>query len=245
MSTTLPTREAFFETDFVITLDLSKTGIEKSCGICMETLSSPAKTPCGHIFDFECAKTWFDTNNTCPMCRTHLYQPSQVTPALPVHIEGMELGLSLDETAVIRSVGEFDSRMQGMEENDTFIVPPGSQVFINSGAMILEAAGAAIWLKPNVGDGDPERMCRPEWISIVQGVDRFLAEWHGRTLPAEYFLTLLTQVVWDELVWKVKRAGLPQYPAYTVGHWSFEWDLERFCDYLVFCGVDHLQSRAQ
>jgi hypothetical protein len=27
------------------------------------------KLPCGHILGFVCAKTWLDSNNTCPYCR--------------------------------------------------------------------------------------------------------------------------------------------------------------------------------
>ncbi|KAK5122460.1 hypothetical protein LTR85_004044 [Meristemomyces frigidus] len=245
MDLTLPSREAFFETGFVRTATASEGDMKTGCGICIQPLTSPAKTPCGHVFDFECAEVWFDINNTCPMCRTHLYQAAQVTPTMPSYIEGMDIGLELDETAVTRSVLAFDSHMHAMDEKDTFVVPAGSQVFVDAGAMIIQAAGAAIWLKPNLGGSDPEDVCRPEWKRIVQGIDRFLAEWHGKTVSAECFETLLSQVVWDELVWKAKRPGLPQYPKYTVEQWPMEWDLKRLQDYVVFCGVEHLQSQSQ
>ncbi|KAF2465396.1 uncharacterized protein BDR25DRAFT_318279 [Lindgomyces ingoldianus] len=30
-------------------------------------------TPCGHIFGEKCLRTWFETVNTCPICRQELF----------------------------------------------------------------------------------------------------------------------------------------------------------------------------
>lgn len=192
MDTDLPSRAAFFEGGLLPPADLSEEDIEEGCAICIEPFFTPAKTPCGHIFDLECAKTWFDINHTCPFCRHPVYQLSQVTPILPVYIEAMDLDLSLDEAAVMRSVLAFDAHMQVMDGKDSFVVPPDSQVLVNQSAMIFEAAGAAIWLKPNLGGGDWEGVCRQEWIQIVNGIAGFLSEKRGEVLPAEYFKTLLS-----------------------------------------------------
>ena len=48
----------------------------ESCSICMENFSSNSivrkLNNCGHIFHVDCVDTWFETNITCPVCRTDL-----------------------------------------------------------------------------------------------------------------------------------------------------------------------------
>lgn len=196
----LPTRKDFEESGLVPITD-PRAG--DNCLFCLHPLTSPVKTSCGHIVDLECAKPWLDTNNTCPRCRTALYEPSEATPPIPYDMEGIELNIELDTVAIVRSFNVFEGHMQVMDDEDTFIVPEGSQVLMKHGTMILTAAGAAIWLKPNI-DGDPEEdVCRQEWIKTVDALDEFLAQKDGWKLNAGCFKALLHQTVWDEMVWQI------------------------------------------
>jgi hypothetical protein len=38
------------------------------------------RTPCNHLFGRHCLETWLSTQNTCPMCRTVLYELAPPTP---------------------------------------------------------------------------------------------------------------------------------------------------------------------
>ncbi|PIA98759.1 hypothetical protein CB0940_03758 [Cercospora beticola] len=44
------------------------------CDICYDAMVEPAHTPCGHVYCLECLLTWLDENNTCPTCRTKLFE---------------------------------------------------------------------------------------------------------------------------------------------------------------------------
>ena len=52
----------------------------EECPICTKSIPiniDNAKTPCGHIFCFGCIIKWIiENNNTCPLCRTNIYQKS-------------------------------------------------------------------------------------------------------------------------------------------------------------------------
>lgn len=48
---------------------------KKECTICMEAFQlGEARTiiPCTHDFHAKCINKWFETNNTCPICRTNI-----------------------------------------------------------------------------------------------------------------------------------------------------------------------------
>jgi len=45
---------------------------EVKCGICLDPVTSPASTICGHIFCFDCIKVSQQSNKQCPACRTKL-----------------------------------------------------------------------------------------------------------------------------------------------------------------------------
>jgi T5orf172 domain/Ring finger domain len=44
----------------------------QDCPICLEAMSEPARTTCGHEFCSECIAKVFEISNSCPMCRTEL-----------------------------------------------------------------------------------------------------------------------------------------------------------------------------
>jgi E3 ubiquitin-protein ligase RNF115/126 len=53
--------------------DLSKLPNEKkNCVICLNDFEKSQKaliTPCTHLFHSDCIRSWFETQNTCPICK--------------------------------------------------------------------------------------------------------------------------------------------------------------------------------
>lgn len=53
------------------------------CGVCYRILPSRSNhiyTLCGHLFCVRCLLKWWDTNTTCPLCRTELFEEEQEEP---------------------------------------------------------------------------------------------------------------------------------------------------------------------
>ncbi|KAJ3414705.1 E3 ubiquitin-protein ligase synoviolin [Chytridiales sp. JEL 0842] len=48
--------------------------------------TTPKKLPCGHIFHFNCLRSWLERQQTCPTCRRSVLQPN--TPAAPAAAPG-------------------------------------------------------------------------------------------------------------------------------------------------------------
>lgn len=68
------------------------------CAICYENL--PANndafcTPCGHTFHHSCSMNWFASKNTCPCCRTELYESYKTTTIEEDEAEDSYIGLAL------------------------------------------------------------------------------------------------------------------------------------------------------
>jgi hypothetical protein len=52
----------------------SESESENDCPICMETLNSNLKElACQHVFHESCIDRWLESHNTCPVCRTELF----------------------------------------------------------------------------------------------------------------------------------------------------------------------------
>ena len=50
------------------------------CGVCYRSLPSRSNhifTLCGHLFCVRCLLKWWDTNTTCPLCRTELFEEDE------------------------------------------------------------------------------------------------------------------------------------------------------------------------
>ena len=68
------------------------------CAICYEKLPTNNDafcTPCGHTFHHSCSMSWFATKNTCPCCRTELYDSSKTTTYEEDEAEDSYIGLAL------------------------------------------------------------------------------------------------------------------------------------------------------
>jgi hypothetical protein len=50
-------------------LPSSMSTFNSNCSICLETPSN-CQTKCKHDFCYDCLNTWFQTNKTCPYCRS-------------------------------------------------------------------------------------------------------------------------------------------------------------------------------
>lgn len=46
--------------------------IEEQCAICIDDLTIPTVTACGHLFCNECIKMWLNTKKKCPLCKVDL-----------------------------------------------------------------------------------------------------------------------------------------------------------------------------
>lgn len=48
------------------------TGLNINCGICLDKISQPAATPCGHVFCYQCLTLSQRAQKQCPLCRKPL-----------------------------------------------------------------------------------------------------------------------------------------------------------------------------
>ena len=57
------------------------------CPICWESMESyfisTQTTECNHTFHRGCLERWLDTHNTCPVCRTELFEQQLIQPDIP------------------------------------------------------------------------------------------------------------------------------------------------------------------
>ncbi|KZO93417.1 hypothetical protein CALVIDRAFT_566646 [Calocera viscosa TUFC12733] len=44
---------------------------------------TPKKLPCGHVFHFQCLRSWLERQQSCPTCRRTVLEPSAPTPPAP------------------------------------------------------------------------------------------------------------------------------------------------------------------
>lgn len=56
------------------------------CSICLDNITDDTKkiTQCKHTFHEECLTRWLHTNNSCPLCRTHIVHVSEPTLNVPL-----------------------------------------------------------------------------------------------------------------------------------------------------------------
>eukprot|EP00808_Paulinella_micropora_P014618 g58990.t1 len=51
---------------------LDADGTLKKCIICRDDLTEAKKLPCGHLFHFNCLRTWLERSQRCPTCRANI-----------------------------------------------------------------------------------------------------------------------------------------------------------------------------
>lgn len=45
---------------------------DNDCPVCLDHMTDPARTACGHEYHSECLAQWLSGNNSCPICRAEL-----------------------------------------------------------------------------------------------------------------------------------------------------------------------------
>ena len=58
---------------FKVSKQILDTRVTETCAICLETISEPAVTPCGHVFCGECAAELDKRNINCALCRAKVH----------------------------------------------------------------------------------------------------------------------------------------------------------------------------
>jgi hypothetical protein len=56
--------------------------MNESCAICRERLDGARRLPCGHMFHFNCLRSWLEYHHSCPTCRRSLL-PANAAPPPP------------------------------------------------------------------------------------------------------------------------------------------------------------------
>lgn len=76
MANPLPSKQEFLRTGLIATAEIPE-GSEK-CHICFDKLTDIVGLPCHktHIYDRKCITEWFDMSESCPICRTQLFDES-------------------------------------------------------------------------------------------------------------------------------------------------------------------------
>lgn len=46
----------------------------QTCDICYDAMKEPAHTPCSHVYCLKCLLAWLEKHNTCPTCRSILFE---------------------------------------------------------------------------------------------------------------------------------------------------------------------------
>jgi len=59
---------------------------DEKCSICHESLIVARKVQCGHIFHMKCLYSWLKNNQTCPMCRSTVWENEQLPQVLNTNL---------------------------------------------------------------------------------------------------------------------------------------------------------------
>eukprot|EP00029_Vermamoeba_vermiformis_P011981 TRINITY_DN678_c0_g1_i1.p1 TRINITY_DN678_c0_g1~~TRINITY_DN678_c0_g1_i1.p1 ORF type:complete len:630 (+),score=195.77 TRINITY_DN678_c0_g1_i1:81-1970(+) len=54
--------------------------MNESCAICRERLDGARRLPCGHMFHFNCLRSWLEFHHSCPTCRRSLLPANTAPP---------------------------------------------------------------------------------------------------------------------------------------------------------------------
>lgn len=56
---------------------------DRVCIICREEMELAKKLPCGHLFHFQCLRSWLERQQTCPICRRSVLEEDRPVPTTP------------------------------------------------------------------------------------------------------------------------------------------------------------------
>ena len=99
---------------------------ETSCSICKEPFNSesPLQLPCGHVMGRKCISRWFETSNTCPLCRTVIFQQEN-EDLLPQTLDGRQAESNIAEwRAISQYQASIERRLARFATCDLPLPPP-------------------------------------------------------------------------------------------------------------------------
>jgi len=249
----LPSREGFLEhgLTFIPYSELKNHTDEPNCPICNQDFTEPAKTPCGHVFCDFCIRTWFDHVEHCPMCNTVHVQPPPPAPlVIDTHIESLYLDFTADQAAVVRELNIFHDIQKlprAQAPNSTWA--ESSKVYIDFDILLYQAVGAAIWLKPDMGDDgrlDKLDIARFAWECAVYKIHFELQEDDGAVFDASLFQTRLASRVKVYVNFCAQtHHGYeePEYSGAEFGTRTLASDLDDLYDYITWRAVQAYETR--
>eukprot|EP00053_Salpingoeca_punica_P019493 m.197451 g.197451 ORF g.197451 m.197451 type:complete len:202 (+) comp17665_c0_seq1:255-860(+) len=54
------------------------------CSICLDVVSNPVVTPCGHLYCWSCLREWLSTRESCPVCKAKVTADT----VIPLYVRG-------------------------------------------------------------------------------------------------------------------------------------------------------------
>ena len=134
---------------------------DQECHICIQPFANPnhaateqtevpLKLPCNHIMGSICLATWFQTNNTCPLCRTTLFHYGQN----PVDTETMN-ALDTEFESLLRLALECSARAIELQDG------PQTRGRVTELSQVNERFRSLVMAQQEVGRRIVEAMQRP------------------------------------------------------------------------------------
>ncbi|MCJ1306418.1 hypothetical protein MMC25_000060 [Agyrium rufum] len=139
----------------------SEESEQRQCIICKDAIEVGVLTNCGHAFDKECIRLWFNSHRNCPMCKT----PLKREDFHPISYKPIEIGVQIEDhtcstsPASSQQSGNTSNKSQGISIYSGMNASTLSQIQnidlpsgISYGTKIDTIARHLLWLRVNDPD---------------------------------------------------------------------------------------------